>query len=132
MANGLDEKEVVIKFANRAELPLYLSLSDLSVFFIRNTYSKISSSPTKYPELMGLGIPVICNNIGDTGHFVVKTQSGIVVNEFNDTAFKQAIQAFFNTSFSKEHIRNGAKKYFNLQTAIMDYAAVYAVVVDKK
>jgi glycosyltransferase involved in cell wall biosynthesis len=131
-ANGLDASDVVIKFANRAALPLYLSLSNLSVFFIRNTYSKISSSPTKYPELMGLGIPVICNDIGDTGHFVTTTQSGIVVNEFNEAAFKKAITDFFNTSFSREHIRNEAKKYFDLQTAIKDYSGVYAGVLYNK
>ncbi|MEI9956314.1 MAG: hypothetical protein WDM90_08440 [Ferruginibacter sp.] len=47
-------------------MPLLLSLSQFSVFFIKPCYSKQSSSPTKHGEIMAMGIPLITNSgVGD-------------------------------------------------------------------
>ena len=123
--NGLSNQDVIVTFAQRKDLPLYLSLSNYSVFFIRNTYSKMSSSPTKYPELMGLGIPVICNSIGDTQKIVLDTQSGILIDEFNNENYKIALETMLNTTFDKEQIRAGAQKYFALSKGVSIYTSIY-------
>ena len=68
--NEVDPADIVINFSSYKQLPLYLSLSNYSIFFIRPIYSKIASSPTKHAELMGMGVPVFCNDIGDTGFFL--------------------------------------------------------------
>ncbi len=117
--------DVITTFANREDLPLYLSLSDVSVFFIRNTYSKLSSSPTKYPELMGLGIPVICNNIGDTGKIVSETASGVLVDTFDEAHYKKAIEQFLDSTFEKDHIRQMAIENFDLKNAVAKYENIY-------
>jgi hypothetical protein len=52
---------------------LNISLFDTSIFFIRPTYSKKASSPTKQGEIMAMGIPLICNyGVGDTDEIVKK------------------------------------------------------------
>jgi glycosyltransferase involved in cell wall biosynthesis len=66
-AVGIPSHKIFVTYSSRKVLPLYLAMCSCSVFFIRNTFSKIASSPTKHGELMGMGIPVICNDIGDTG-----------------------------------------------------------------
>ncbi len=75
--------KIFITYSSRKELPLYLSMCSCSIFFIRNTFSKKASSPTKHAELMGMGIPVICNDIGDTVHITSSTKTGLVLNDFN-------------------------------------------------
>lgn len=50
----------VIK-ANHEEVPMYASLSDWSIFFIKPVYSQKASSPTKMGELLSMGIPLVCN-----------------------------------------------------------------------
>jgi glycosyltransferase involved in cell wall biosynthesis len=127
--HDIKPEDVITTFANREDLPLYLSLSKVSVFFIRNTYSKLSSSPTKYPELMGLGIPVICNNIGDTGKIVAETASGIIVNDLNEEGYKKAIDQFLKTDFKKEYIRKKAHEHFDLQNAINQYQYIYKAIL---
>ena len=70
--NELKKNVIVVKSASREEVPLYTLLSDLSVFFIKSSFSKTASSPTKMGELLGLGIPVITNpSIGEDRKSVV-------------------------------------------------------------
>jgi glycosyltransferase involved in cell wall biosynthesis len=126
----ISANDVITTFANREDLPLYLSLGKVSIFFIRNTYSKLSSSPTKYPEIMGLGVPVICNNIGDTGKIVVETASGILLNTFDEAHFKKAIEQFLTTNFEKDYIRKKAIENFDLKNAVVKYENIYANILN--
>ncbi len=128
--HNIDATDVVTTFANREDLPLYLSLGQVSVFFIRNTYSKLSSSPTKYPEIMGLGVPVICNTIGDTGKIVTETNSGILINEFEENNFRKGVEQFLASSFDKETIRKKAIEQFDLKQAVIKYSNIYAGILN--
>ena len=47
-------EKIIVKHANREELPSFLSLSNLSIFFIKPTFSKYASSPTKLGELLSM------------------------------------------------------------------------------
>ena len=76
--------KIIIKKASRHQVPLLLSLSKLSVFFIKPCYSKQSSSPTKHGEIMAMGIPLITNSgVGDVQTIVEKYHSGLVIHQFN-------------------------------------------------
>jgi glycosyltransferase involved in cell wall biosynthesis len=123
---GVPGNKIIVRYAGRNELPDYLSLSDCSIFFIRPTYSKIASSPTKHAELMGMGIPVICNNIGDTGFVINETQTGIVINNFENGEYKETVSRIPELlSISKEKIREGAFKYFDLEKGAGEYLQIY-------
>ena len=74
---NIEPGKIIIRTATRKEVPASISISTHSVFFIRPTYSKISSSPTKQAELMAMGIPVITNSgIGDTSE-IIETRAGL-------------------------------------------------------
>lgn len=123
--HGIPAEKIRVTYVKRQDLPLYLSISDFSLFFIRNTYSKIASSPTKHAELMGMGIPVICNTIGDTGSIVSSTQTGILIERFDEAGYADAIRQMSTFSVSKEVIRKTAFDYFNLESGIQKYFAAY-------
>ncbi len=126
---GIADDCIIIRGAQRNEIPTLLSLCQFSIFFIRATYSKKSSSPTKQGEIMGMGIPVICNEgVGDTDAIVSKYESGMVISSFDENAYHQAILQLENKLFSKEKIREGALDYFSLEKGIEKYAAVYSAV----
>jgi glycosyltransferase involved in cell wall biosynthesis len=123
---GVPPEKLVVLYAGRNELPGYISLSDCSIFFIRPTYSKIASSPTKHAELMGMGIPVICNDIGDTGHVIEETKTGLVVKEFSDKEYDRIIGEMKQLlSTPKAHIREAAFRYFDLAKGADDYLSIY-------
>ena len=123
---GISESEVRIVAAQRNQVPNYLTLCTAGIFFIKPSYSKISSSPTKQAELMSMGIPVIVNDkVGDTSSIVRKYNSGVVINTFNSTAYKKAANDFNVFDFDSEKIRNGAIDYFGLDKAVDTYFSVY-------
>ncbi len=128
---GIARGKIIVKHAQRHEVPLFLSLSNYSVFFIKPCYSKQSSSPTKHGEIMAMGIPVITNSgVGDVAEIVEKNNSGIVLHELNDGQFEKAAETISKKIFfDKNAIRNGAKEYYNLEKAIEKYKKIYTAIL---
>lgn len=127
---GIPASKLMVTYATRKELPGYLSLSDCSIFFIRPTYSKIASSPTKHAELMGMGIPVICNDIGDTGHIIRATGTGAIIDQFSDEAYARCIGELPSLlAIPKEQVRKSAFRYFDLEEGVRRYTALYAAIL---
>ena len=126
LQQGIPPDKILITTASREKMPLYISLSDCSIFFIRPTYSKKASSPTKHAELMGMGVPVICNDIGDTGWIIEETMTGIIIKEFSEEAYRLQVKGIGELmSISKEHIREAAFRYFDLDAGVAKYLEIY-------
>ena len=63
------QKDIIITRTSRTEVPLHISISSASVFFIRPSFSKKASSATKLGELLAMGKPVVTNRgWGDVEH----------------------------------------------------------------
>lgn len=125
-SKGINPGDIIVKAASRNEVPVYLSLSDWSIFFIKDAYSKKGSSPTKQGEIMAMGIPIVCNDVGDTGRIIDESGAGVKIKEFSDAAYQIAIENLlqFKTDM-KPQIRESACKYFDLQEGTAKYLAVY-------
>ena len=131
IASGVPVDRLVILYSGRNELPGYISLSDCSIFFIKPTYSKIASSPTKHAELMGMGVPVICNNIGDTGRIIGETNTGLVVNGFTTEEYDRVIGKMDTLlSIPKKQIREAAYNYFDLEEGAIHYKKIYKIILN--
>jgi glycosyltransferase involved in cell wall biosynthesis len=124
--NGIQAEKIFIRYAKRQEVPAYLSISDCSIFFIRPTFSKTASSPTKHAELMGMGVPVICNDIGDTGIIIKATGTGSVVDEFTIEEYDKLVGQFAELlSLPASKIRESAFNYFDLKNGTEKYSQLY-------
>ena len=112
---------------NRAEMPLYLSITDLSLFFIKNAFSKKASSPVKQGELMAMGIPMICNSgVGDVDLIVNDTHCGMILETLNESAFDNAIRKWdVLKNIPQQTIREGAFKWYSLSEGVNQYAKIY-------
>jgi glycosyltransferase involved in cell wall biosynthesis len=124
---GLSADKLIVQQAKRHEVPVLLSFSNYSIFFIKPCYSKLASSPTKQGEIMAMGIPSITNSgVGDVAEIVATYNAGFVINDFSDESFEEVIDAIIgaNTN-SNATIRNGAKIYYNLAIAVERYRKVY-------
>jgi glycosyltransferase involved in cell wall biosynthesis len=121
-------QNIIIKQANRNEVPLYISLSTYSIFFIKPSFSKKASSPTKQGEIMAMGIPLVCNNgVGDTDNIVEKYKAGLVVKAFTNNEYHSTIDSMFTNQklFSPIALRAGAEDFFSLEKGIAKYLNVY-------
>ncbi|MEO7923978.1 MAG: glycosyltransferase [Chitinophagaceae bacterium] len=126
--NKIDPATVITGFASYAELPLYLSLSTYSLFFIKPIYSKTASSPTKHAELMGMGIPVFCNDIGDTGYFLRQFPLGELV-DVQAKDFLPAMERMEQKKTDKNEIRQVALEHFDVTVGVRRYKKVYKLLL---
>jgi len=130
---NISADKLVIRQATRAEVPLFLSLSDMALFFIIPTFSKTASSPTKQGEIMGMGIPLICNSdVGDTDRIVEDTGCGAIVRTFDHVGYMTVLSRLDDLlHIDREHIRAGAEKYYSLQNGVKKYLFVYQTLLSK-
>ena len=124
---GISAESILVKKAMRHEVPVLLSLSSYSLFFIKACYSKLSSSPTKHGEIMAMGIPVITNaEVGDVEAITTKYNAGIILQDLNSKGYQKAAQMIAEgKTFNREEIIQGANEYYNLDHAIAKYLGVY-------
>lgn len=128
-SKGIAANDIRIRPASRNDVPLYLSLSDWGIFFIKDAYSKKASSPTKQGEIMAMGIPVICNDIGDTGKIVEESGAGFVVKTFSMNNYEELVSRIESLKeINPQKIRSAAEKYFDLKTGVSEYLEAYQLV----
>ncbi len=129
---GLPAGRILTRQARRNEVPVLLSFSSYSIFFIKPCFSKLSSSPTKHGEIMAMGIPVITNaGVGDVEEIVTRYNAGYVLKDFSDASFKEiADKVSKGNSFDREVIRAGAKDFYALESAIARYKKMYETILN--
>jgi glycosyltransferase involved in cell wall biosynthesis len=121
---GIPKEEIVVKSVPHSSVPLYLSVFDFSVFFIRPTFSKKASSPTKQGELMALGIPIICNaGVGDTDAIVEKYNAGKIISTLNEESYSDTPLGL--NAYNVSSIRQGAEDVYSLEEGVKKYYRVY-------
>lgn len=125
---NLPMKNILHFAARRNEVPIALSLCDVSIFFIRPTFSKKASSPTKQGEIMGMGKPLICNQgIGDTDYVVSKYGAGLSIDLNDAHSVKKAVDDFEKLkNIPEAKIIEGAEDFYSLESGVERYFSVYS------
>ena len=121
----IPRKEIIVTSCYHNDMPLYMSLFNCSIFFIKPVYSKKASSPTKQGELMAMGIPLICNDkVGDTADIVRKYNSGLVISseKINESVIS-------DYTFSESNAIEGAQEYFGLEKGVNTYGEIYKKII---
>ena len=115
-------EKIIITSCSHQNIPIHIALFNLSIFFIRPSFSKMASSPTKQGELMAMNIPIICNSgVGDTDEIIQSNNAGIILSELNNDAYDRINLH----SLKGSHFREGAIAYFGLNNGIANYKKAY-------
>ncbi|MBL7777859.1 MAG: glycosyltransferase [Chitinophagales bacterium] len=132
-SKGIVRDKLIVKESSRKDLPTYLSVCQLSVFFIKPVFSKKASSPTKHGELMSMGIPLVANDfVGDVGDIIRHTKSGVVISDFAAQSYRTAIETVLNTTYNQPQISQCAREVYGLENGIKTYDTVYRFVLQNK
>jgi glycosyltransferase involved in cell wall biosynthesis len=133
LQHHIEERRILVKKARREDVPLYLLLSNLSVYFIKPVFSKRASSPTKQAEIMSMGIPVVCNaRIGDSAMIMNDGKAGLMINGFTDEEYWRAVEGIDNLlNLDPRQLREKALKFFNLKDGIDTYHQIYKNVAEQ-
>jgi glycosyltransferase involved in cell wall biosynthesis len=131
MKKKIDISKIKVVSCLHKEVPLYVSLFNQSIFFIRPTFSKKASSPTKQGEIMAMGIPLVCNaGVGDTDFVVKKYKSGSVIKTLDFASYQENINS--EIVYDKANIQFGAEDFFSLKQGVSRYLKVYQTVLQKQ
>ena len=126
---GINPSDIIIQSSLHKDVPTFISIFTTSIFFIRPTFSKKASSPTKQGEIMAMGIPLICNaGVGDTDEIVIKSQAGSVVPNCTIEAYEQLFVQ--PEIFDKKKTIAGAEEYFSLEEGVKRYLSVYKAIYE--
>ncbi len=124
---GIPARNVRFVTADRAEVPVFISLADLSVMFIRPGSSKIGCSPTKLAELFACNVPIIANSgVGDLDSILaLDRNNSVAVRDFSEETLRKALLDVLHArETSKVDIRANSRE-FRLETGVGLYAKVY-------
>ncbi len=115
---GIAQENFFVTRVTPEEVPRYLKAADIAISFIKNCYSKQSSSPTKIAEYLASGLPVVCNaGVGDLDKLIAENQVGALITEFTSQAYLKALQEIEKMRGDKqlaEHLRAVARREFDL------------------
>ncbi len=91
---GFSESDLFVGRAAPDEVPQYLAASDVGLSFVKATYATQSRSPTKIPEYLASGLPIIANSgVGDVDELIRTENVGVLIDRFERESYQNAIYA---------------------------------------
>jgi glycosyltransferase involved in cell wall biosynthesis len=126
---NIDPESVHIETADHAGVSRAMGQMDAGIFFYKPAYSKKATAPTKLGEFLGCGIPCLSNiGVGDMDTILQSQQVGLVVNNFDEFAMREAINRLLqlvNEPDIKTRCRQVAIRFFSLEFAVKSYGQIY-------
>jgi glycosyltransferase involved in cell wall biosynthesis len=125
-AKGIPDQALKIRSASRAEVPQFVAAADYAIAFIRPTFSKSASCPTKLGECLALEIPVLTNGgVGDVARVIGDTGGGVLVDRFDDEAYRDALDRLEQMGSGQAQWREAARAWFDLDQGVERYHRIY-------
>jgi len=127
----ITETAYTVIAATPRDVPSYLSAADAGLAFIKPCFSKLASSPTKYAEYLGCGLPLIINaGVGDSDDLILEHGAGVLAEGFGASDYLQAaieIKEFVDDArHTRSRAREVAEQLFDLRkVGVRRYARLY-------
>jgi len=129
VAQGIDRAELAVVSATREEVPSLIAAADLGVSFILATYSAKASCPTKFGEMLAMGVPVIANSgVGDIAEIIHDTGAGAIVERYDEPSLTEAIRQAETAAKDSRSVRAAAIRHFALEAGIDRYDGIYQAI----
>jgi len=125
--HGFGDEDYFVGRVSPEEIPAYLAASDAGLSFVKATYSTQSRSPTKIPEYLAAGLPIIANaGVGDVDDLIEGERVGILINEFEDSAYDRALGKLAGLGDIADRCREVSRRRFDLHSVGGDrYRTLY-------
>ena len=128
--NNIEQHTFTVSSVQPELVLMNLAEASAGLSFRKPAFAQIAASPTKIPEYLGAGLPVVSNaGIGDTDDILQREMVGVVVQQLTEDGYHQAISQLLELMTTRElseRCRSVAHKYFDLDTiGGPRYCAVY-------
>ncbi|WP_108647140.1 glycosyltransferase family 4 protein [Polynucleobacter rarus] len=126
---SLPKESIKLISAKHSEIPQLMSQMDAGIFFIKPTFSKQASAPTKLAEFLGCGIPCLSNSgVGDMALILETNRVGVAIKSFENETIKNGLECLLELkkqSDIQERCRNVALTNFSLKDGTKAYKKIY-------
>lgn len=126
---AVDGRDTSIQSLPYQRVAGWIALSDVGIIFSRPSWANRARCPTKLAEFLACGVPVIVSRgIGDTAALIEKERVGIVVEEFSEAAYEEALaglRRLLSEAGVRKRCRQVAERYFSLEKGVLRYHEVY-------
>lgn len=131
---GLPNENLWIGSVSSYQVADYLSICDWGLSIKKESYSQLSCSPTKIPEYLLVGLPILCSRgIGDCDSMIAGKNVGIVFDAWDDQEIRKAVERmedFERNTEIKLYCRQMAIQFFDLKTiGGPRYRAIYSQMI---
>jgi glycosyltransferase involved in cell wall biosynthesis len=131
---GINANQFTVLSVAPAEVPSYLSASDVGIAFYKPTFSRLATSPVKVSEYLACGLPVIINaGVGDSDTLVAAQKVGGVVKDFDEGEYEQTLVTIENLLAGdvRERARTVAENFFDVRSVGLErYSRLYEQVLN--
>ena len=132
-AAGLADGDVFVRAVAPSDMPRWLSLFRLGVFFVRPSYAAKASSFAKLAEFLASGVPVITNTgVGDLDHLLREERCGLLLPGLTDrdldAAAKKVLPLLQGDAVPqelRERCRQTALDRFDIAQSASRYGSIY-------
>jgi glycosyltransferase involved in cell wall biosynthesis len=95
----------------------YLGAADLALSLVKASYATLSRSPTKIPEYLACGLPIVANRgVGDVDDLLEGERVGSVLRDLSDGSYHRAMDEVSALGDISQHCRAVARARFDLRT----------------
>ena len=114
---GFAASDMFVGRVDPSEIPAYLSASDVGLSFVKATYATQSRSPTKIPEYLAAGLPIIANSgVGDVDELILTEKVGLLIDKFEPEAYQNVLFRLRRLGNVSERCKETARRRFDLET----------------
>lgn len=116
-ARGFDASDHFVGRARPDEIEGYLCASDVGLSFVKATFATASRSPTKIPEYLACGLPLIANSgVGDVNLLIEGRGVGALIEKFDRESYLGAFDKVESLGNIAAKCRELASDEFDLKT----------------
>jgi len=99
------------------DIPRYLRASDVGLSIVKAGYATASRSPTKIPEYLACGLPIISNRgVGDVDKLIIENEIGVLLDDFSIESYRKALEGIIDLGDVTEKCITTARREFDLKT----------------
>lgn len=134
-AAGVDMARVELRDVPFDEVAQHIARMDAGVFFIKPTWSKRASCPTRMGEFLACGKPCLANDgVGDVKEDLLETCTGVTLpataaGAIDLSGLDSALSALLDLAYSPDistRCRAAAEERFSLDSGIAKYSRIYS------
>jgi len=121
------ESNIIVSGSSYVQIPRYMALMDVALYFIKPGNSGKAVSPTKQAEFLSMGIPIVTNQgIGDSKRIIQHNNVGLVIDELSEDAYSNIADTIEQLrAIPAAEIVKVAKAELSLKSGVETYRSLY-------